>query len=225
MGKTAKQDALEAIAATMDLERLRESNSFESAVKNLRRYRDDHEWFSHVFETFKLGDGKWLQRVIKVWNGAAPLPLPEAHSQKVDREGTCRLWSNIPNAGIGEPYLHQSYMLKGSPRLSWERTVHRDALGEEWLTLRVRITPDLTQKRIAALAKNSLAAALKAEMYTKPSLRPVAFGILSTMPQQWTIYRLAQRLQKQFEQQGLTLSSSAAKAHVRAWRNKQACKA
>lgn len=227
MKSRAKQESLDA-AAARDLEQLAASMPFKRIVASLRRDSNDYELLWHYCQMFGLGDMEWLQRVVKTWDGVSPLPAPKSNRRAEEYDKNVWSGSFLPpgqgrkGSDAENPYAYQMHMLKGSPRLAWKRTIYSDPLGDDWFTLKVRITSNLTQEDIASLAGNTLSMAnMGRPKSTKPSFRSLAFRALADMSPDCTIYRLAQKLQKQFESQGLLLSNSSAKAHVRAWKQER----
>ena len=202
-----------------DLQELQASKEFQSAV--LACNGDVGETTNLCYQ-FNIGDTAWMRHVIQKWDGKSP--LPRSDDSVIRRKWsfspiTLGYWDGNFFASLRGYQGGEDRYVEGSPRLRAQAIYQRDDSGGRWLTLRMRLTPDLSVKEIGEWVKWATAASKKNK---KPSLKPLAFSILESDPkrlQNASIYKIAQYLRRKFQEKGIPLSESQSKSFAKEWKD------
>lgn len=154
---------------------------------------------------FNLTDLDWVSYVVHTWAGKGPLPSPDnpilEKGRRHKHRDSCITQGFYQGNRFGNGYgLHGfvSETADGSPRLWRQKLYQRDELGAEWLTLRIRLTPDLSAEEVATWVKQSLRK--RKQTSKKPSMEPIAMRFLESDPKnkRKTIWALSNILMNNF---------------------------
>ena len=226
---------LESIAVESDLQRLQKSKAFKEAVLELNGnpsalMRDGIIGVQDLCYRFLIGDTEWMSHVIKYWDGKGLLPWtdnPEIYRSSFTRlkKGASfspirlGLWEGNFFATLKGFFGGTDNYFDGSPRLRRQSIYQRDESGERWMTLRVRLTEDLTEAQMHSWVQDEI---FKAKNHKRPSNEALILDLLEQYPPNTkTIYGVTQYILKdlkpQLDHRGVSVKESQAKAIARKW--------
>ena len=212
-----KSKSQEANIAHQDLTELANSKSFKRAV---REAKGDISQGIDLCERFNIVNLTWMNHVIRTWNGKRPLPWGDDPSLKNPSHWSLGLYKDNRFA-TGYGFIGAEYSgLDRSPRLQKQKIFQVDELGSLWVTLRVRLRPDISAKEIGEWASRSIPKTKSRK--TKPQLKSLGFTLLGQMKATKavrTTYGKSQYLQGKFKDLGIELKFDTAKRYVMDYAN------
>lgn len=247
MLKSSRQSA---ILANEDLKRLRASSKFRAAIKKLQIALKSKlspinaaKEVAAVSNRFSILDNDWVGNVARTWDFKAPLPLPTepwidrpemARWLKRDRlKASAETASHKFVESIGSRYHDPEFggsetrTVPGSPKIWYKRSVIRDEEGVRYLSLNIRLTPDLSVKTLQNFVRDSLRwVEHPVEGRTKPNFFAASCQALTQIAnkKRMSINQRAEWLRQHvLETHKITLSPSTAKNHVRRFEHLQNC--
>lgn len=228
--------------ADVDLKRLAASPHFQRAIANLRKrlkgtLSPSEDAIGEVCGRFSILDRMWIEDLAREWNLKPPLPIPQKPwgerpemaawlatetPATVNPDSKNHKFVESRSGRTVEPEFCGTEVrtIPGSPKIWYQKSVLKDDDGERYLTISVRLTPDLSEKWLADFSKEALRWTERSTAGTKkPSLRAVAFDALAqtSSRKRWSINHRAEWLCEYFEKRGEPLAISTSKRYVREW--------
>lgn len=245
MQKSSRQFA---ILAGEDIQHLSKSQPFRTEIKRLKQQLKDAKTPSDRYHAvakvcghFSILDSGWIEHLAEYWDCKGNVPLPTKpwierpemaawlKQEKIQPSEETKNHKFVESVGSRyyDPDFGGSEMrtIPGSPKIWLKRTVLRDGDGTRYLTITVRLTPDLSAKWLQNFVHDSWrwAELQHTKGKRKPSVRALAFEILKSTgkKERWSINRWAEWLgQRMREQYGDPISPTTAKRYVRNYLSK-----